>query len=77
MGESLTVRGGHNIIEPAVFGKPIDSGLHMQNFHDITQAFLTENGVIQVKDTAALKAAIKKLLEEPDTSRGLLVIVPG
>jgi 3-deoxy-D-manno-octulosonic-acid transferase len=43
----------------------------MQNFHDITQAFLTGNGVIQVKDAATLKAAIKKLLEEPDTSRAL------
>ena len=71
VGKSLTVKGGHNIIEPAVFGKPIVIGPHMQNFHDITQAFLTGNGVIQVKDAAALKAAIKKLLEEPDMSRGL------
>lgn len=71
VGKSLTVKGGHNIIEPAVFGKPIVIGPHMQNFHDITQAFLTGNGVIQVKDAAALKAAIQKLLEEPDTSRGL------
>ncbi len=71
VGKSLTVRGGHNIIEPAVFGKPIVIGPHMQNFHDITQAFLTENGVIQVKDAAALKTAIKKLIAEPDTSRDL------
>ncbi len=71
VGKSLTAKGGHNIIEPAVFGKPIVIGPHMQNFHDITQAFLTENGVIQVKDADALKAAVKKLLEEPDTSRAL------
>jgi 3-deoxy-D-manno-octulosonic-acid transferase len=71
VGKSLTVKGGHNIIEPAVFGKPIVIGPHMQNFHDITQAFLTENGVVQVKDAAELKATIKTLLEEPDTRRGL------
>jgi 3-deoxy-D-manno-octulosonic-acid transferase len=71
VGKSLTVKGGHNIIEPAVFGKPIVIGPHMQNFHDITQAFLSDNGIIQVKDAAELKAAIKKLLEEPDTCSGL------
>ncbi|MFZ0946424.1 MAG: 3-deoxy-D-manno-octulosonic acid transferase [Syntrophobacteraceae bacterium] len=71
VGKSLTVKGGHNIIEPAVFGKPIVIGPHMQNFHDITQAFLAGNGVIQVKDAAELKAAIEKLLDEPDMSRGL------
>ncbi|MGO8943287.1 MAG: 3-deoxy-D-manno-octulosonic acid transferase [Syntrophobacteraceae bacterium] len=71
VGKSLTVKGGHNIIEPAVFGKPIVIGPHMQNFNDITQAFLAGNGVIQVKDAAELKAAIEKLLDEPDMSRGL------
>ena len=71
VGKSLTIKGGHNIIEPALFGKPIVIGPHMQNFRDIAQAFLAENGVIQVTDAAALKATIRNLLEQPDTSRSL------
>jgi 3-deoxy-D-manno-octulosonic-acid transferase len=71
VGKSLTVKGGHNIIEPAVFGKPIVIGPHMQNFRDIAQAFLAENGVLQVADAAGLKATVKKLLEEPDLCRSL------
>jgi 3-deoxy-D-manno-octulosonic-acid transferase len=71
VGKSLTVKGGHNIIEPALFGKPIVIGPHMQNFRDIAQAFLNDNAVIQVADGVALKAAIGKLLAEPDTSREL------
>ena len=71
VGKSLTVKGGHNIIEPALFGKPIVIGPHMQNFRDIAQAFLAENAVIQVDDGVALQAAIGRLLAEPDTSRDL------
>ena len=32
VGGSLVPTGGHNILEPAVFGKPILFGPHMQNF---------------------------------------------
>ena len=40
VGGSLVNEGGHNIIEPAVFGKPIVFGPHMQNFAEIADAFL-------------------------------------
>jgi 3-deoxy-D-manno-octulosonic-acid transferase len=43
VGGSLVDAGGHNILEPAVFGKPILFGPHMQNFAEIARAFL-ENG---------------------------------
>jgi 3-deoxy-D-manno-octulosonic-acid transferase len=32
VGGSLADHGGHNILEPAIFGKPIVFGPHMQNF---------------------------------------------
>ena len=35
VGGSLVDAGGHNILEPAVFGKPIVFGPHMQNFAEI------------------------------------------
>ncbi len=40
VGGSLVDAGGHNILEPAVFGKPILFGPHMQNFAEIARAFL-------------------------------------
>ena len=35
VGGSLVATGGHNILEPAVFGKPIVFGPHMSNFAEI------------------------------------------
>src|SRR5262245_30207716 len=40
VGGSLVDAGGHNILEPAVFGKPIVFGPHMQNFAEIARTFL-------------------------------------
>ena len=40
VGGSLVDHGGHNILEPAVFGKPILFGPHMQNFKEIADTFV-------------------------------------
>ena len=39
VGGSLVPRGGHNILEPARFGKPILVGPYTQNFRDIISIF--------------------------------------
>ncbi len=71
VGKSLTVHGGHNIIEPAMFAKPIVVGPHMQNFKDIVQAFLMEHAVIQVEDALGLKTAIQQLLQNEPLRKDL------
>ena len=48
VGDSLVDAGGHNILEPAVFGKPILFGPHMQNFAEIAQTFLENGAGLQV-----------------------------
>ena len=50
MGGSLTRKGGQNILEPAIFSKPILFGPHMFNFKDIAETFLKEDAALMVKN---------------------------
>ncbi|MFH0839012.1 MAG: 3-deoxy-D-manno-octulosonic acid transferase [Candidatus Omnitrophota bacterium] len=65
IGGSLVPHGGQNLIEPAVFGKPILVGPYMDNFKDVTKIFLDSDAVIQVKDEDGLYKALLKLLHNP------------
>jgi 3-deoxy-D-manno-octulosonic-acid transferase len=40
VGGSLVDWGGHNLLEPAFYGKPIFFGPHMRNFAALAEAFL-------------------------------------
>ena len=71
VGGSLVDAGGHNILEPAVFGKPIVFGPHMQNFAEIAQAFLDNAAGIQVKDGRELERVLLELLGDPVRRAGL------
>ena len=53
VGGSLVDAGGHNILEPAVFGKPIVFGPYMQNFAEIARTFLDNGAAIQVQPPAS------------------------
>jgi 3-deoxy-D-manno-octulosonic-acid transferase len=64
VGGSLVPRGGHNILEPAQFGKPILVGPHTENFRDIIAIFAAENAV-QVISRAQLTSSLHMLLENP------------
>jgi 3-deoxy-D-manno-octulosonic-acid transferase len=64
VGGSLVDAGGHNILEPAVFGKPILFGPHMQNFAEIARAFLENGAAEQVTSEAELTAALTGLLSD-------------
>src|SRR5262245_12987224 len=46
VGGSLADHGGHNLLGPAVFGKPVVFGPYMQNFKEIADAFLTNGAAI-------------------------------
>ncbi len=67
MGNSLAGHdGGHNIIEPALFGKPIIFGTGMKNFRLVAQIFKDNNACIEVADGDALKAATQRLLRDSE-----------
>jgi 3-deoxy-D-manno-octulosonic-acid transferase len=62
VGGSLVDQGGHNILEPAVHGKPIVFGPHMQNFAEIAKTFLAAKAAIQVAGPAELMTTTIRLL---------------
>src|SRR5262249_34534534 len=65
VGGSLVDHGGHNILEPAVFGKPILFGPYMQNFQEIAEAFLSNGAAVQVLSERDLDDALLGLLVDP------------
>jgi 3-deoxy-D-manno-octulosonic-acid transferase len=65
VGGSLVDAGGHNILEPAVFGKPILFGPHMQNFAEIAAGFLANHAAVQVHAEGELGAQLASLIEDP------------
>jgi 3-deoxy-D-manno-octulosonic-acid transferase len=65
VGGSLVDSGGHNILEPAVFGKPIVFGPYMHNFAEIAQTFVENGAAIQVRTGRELEPALVDLLGDP------------
>jgi 3-deoxy-D-manno-octulosonic-acid transferase len=65
VGGSLADHGGHNILEPAIFGKPVVFGPHMHNFKEIADAFLTNDAAVQVQTERELEGALLALVTDP------------
>jgi 3-deoxy-D-manno-octulosonic-acid transferase len=65
VGKSFTVSGGHNIIEPAFFAKPVIIGPFMENFRDITAVFKADHALVQLDNPAELEGAMSSLLNSP------------
>lgn len=65
VGGSLVPAGGHNILEPASYGKAIVFGPHMENFQEIADVFLANGAAIQVRNAHELEEAIVSLVGDP------------
>jgi 3-deoxy-D-manno-octulosonic-acid transferase len=64
VGGSLVPRGGHNILEPAYFGRAIVVGPHTENFRDIVSYFTAEDAVL-ICEASELGDRWLALLREP------------
>ncbi len=71
VGGSLVKRGGHNILEPAFFEKPIIFGPYMFNFQDICDLFLSNKAAIKVDNKQELFEEVKNLLDNPSEKEEL------
>src|SRR5690606_26829168 len=62
MGGTLARRGGHNILEPALFGKPVVVGTSLENFAAMQRRFREGKGFLEIEEPAELAEAVRALL---------------
>jgi len=65
VGGSLIERGGHNVLEPALWSIPVLSGPHIFNFLEIGRMMEQAGGLLIVADGEALQGALARLLADP------------
>ena len=62
VGKSLTQTGGQNPIEPAIDGKPVVVGPHMENFPAVSRDFMEARAWAQARDVREFQAIVLRLL---------------
>ncbi len=62
IGGSLVSCGGHNPLEPAMYGKPVLFGPHMTDFHEVEALLLDAGGAARVTDGISLGGMVGKFL---------------
>ena len=65
VGGSLVPVGGHNLIEPAAWGRPVLSGPQVFNFVEAARLLEVGGGLRICADGAALADAVAELLDQP------------
>ncbi len=66
IGGSLVETGGHNPLEPAVWGVPVLSGAHVHNFREVYDEMTTAGGARIVADGAELAESLAEWLGDPE-----------
>ena len=69
IGGSLVANGGHNMIEPAAWGKPTLSGLSVFNFAEVSRLLAEAGGLSLVEDAAVLAETVIELIQNPQQAR--------
>ena len=65
VGGSLAQTGGHNPLEPAVWGVPVLSGPHIHNFTEVYDEMTAAGAAVIVDDIDALARAVNHWLDNP------------
>ena len=70
MGGSLVPVGGHNLLEPAYFGKPVLFGPHIGKFEDLADLLRELGLAFPVKGAKDFAETALSLLQNPVTPKG-------
>jgi len=70
VGGSLVPKGGHNILEPALYSKPIVIGPYTDNFRQIIADFAQADAVMQVSGDK-LTETLRGLLEDREAAQAM------
>ena len=65
VGGSLVPWGGHNLLEPALFKKPVLFGPHMNNFRDMSRHFIKSEAGLMVQNKFELQEQLVNLYHNP------------
>jgi len=65
IGGSLTPTGGHNPLEPAVWGVPVVSGPHVHNFVEVYEEMTAAGAAVIVDDVDGLTTVVNAWLDNP------------
>ena len=71
MGGSFIPHGGHNLLEPAHFGKAVIFGPSMENFRDEAQLMLRKHAAVQVASFEKLCEQLQHFLTNPQALQSL------
>ena len=69
VGGSLVPSGGHNILEPAAFGKIPVFGPSMENFADIASRFVSAGAAVQVESPEDVGVAWIEFFRDPERAK--------
>jgi 3-deoxy-D-manno-octulosonic-acid transferase len=64
VGGSLVPSGGHNVLEPALRGKPVLFGPHTENFRESAALLGSSGGGLLIRDAAELAASLIRLFTD-------------
>jgi 3-deoxy-D-manno-octulosonic-acid transferase len=70
VGKTLFEKGGQNMIEPCLCGKPVAVGPHTENFRPVMSDLLDAKAIVQVKDAAALGDTQRRFFKDGDGGLG-------
>ena len=71
VGGSLAPIGGHNVLEPAVFAKPLCFGPHMDHFPELVALLQQAGGAVQVHGADDLYVHLERLLAHPEEGNAM------
>jgi 3-deoxy-D-manno-octulosonic-acid transferase len=66
IGGTLVPTGGHNLLEPAFWGKAIVLGPHMENFRDAAELFVRAGAAVQISNPSELGVVCSSLLSHSE-----------